>query len=145
MNQVDGLEILRERLTRVDGTLLDASALELRFAKLQEELVTEEELDKALRSLPPLSPGAFGELQERLVLAMADDIGKTVRDAAKEIEAELDGRIVDTDKAVRKDLTKKLNNSLAAAQKNLLTTMDNKDTELDSTLRTAITNQFAGV
>jgi predicted flap endonuclease-1-like 5' DNA nuclease len=54
--RVSELETLRGRLTNPDGTLLDATTLEIRLAELQGNFITQDQLDDALddvRTRPP--------------------------------------------------------------------------------------------
>ena len=48
VQRVGAVEQLRERLTRPDGSLLDASGLEVRLTELQSALVTQEQLTEAI-------------------------------------------------------------------------------------------------
>ena len=48
VQRVGDVEKLRERLTRPDGSLLDASGLEVRLTELQSALVTQEQLTEAI-------------------------------------------------------------------------------------------------
>ncbi|GAA2152640.1 hypothetical protein FHX52_0802 [Humibacillus xanthopallidus] len=48
VDRLVAVEVLRDRLTRPDGELLDASALEIRLGKLQSGLVTQDELTNAI-------------------------------------------------------------------------------------------------
>lgn len=54
--RVSTLELLQERLTNPDGTLLDARALQIRLAELQGQFITQEQLDDALRDVRTRPP-----------------------------------------------------------------------------------------
>lgn len=83
------VEELRSRLTRPDGGLLDASALEQRFTELTNTLVTEDDLDAALDARQVTIP------EERLA-ALRDELQVAVLERAEtsigRLSAELNAR-----------------------------------------------------
>ncbi len=106
-----GLESLRERLTNPDGTMLDAGALAIRLAALQNEFVTQEQLDDALadvRNRPPqelvdaLQADLQGFVDERLAAVQddfsarfvnQDEFNSRLESLAADLLGQLNGRI----------------------------------------------------
>ncbi len=69
--RIAGLEKLRESLTGPDGNILDASAMEIRLTELQTKLVSQDQLDEALKGVrvrPPqdLVDNLKGEINDSL-------------------------------------------------------------------------------
>jgi hypothetical protein len=84
------LEELRQRLTAPNGQLLDATALEIRFSELQNQFVTEEELDEALRGrVSRVDPEQLGSLREGLRAELTSNLNSSLEQFGQGIRNEV--------------------------------------------------------
>lgn len=108
LRRVEAAEEVRERLTTADGDLLDATAIEVRVAELQNEFVSRDELDEIVRDRPVLDDRPFDDLRDALRESLAPDLeraqqealGRAVRDVEGRFDARLDRRLADVDARV---------------------------------------------
>lgn len=101
LSRVDALETLRDHLTMPNGQPLDATALEVRLTELTNTLVTEEELDEALRTLhPDVSDEVRGQLREEVLGAADERIASVAAGLRTELGASIDHRLSDVDTRV---------------------------------------------
>lgn len=93
--RVDGLEVLRDGLTLPTGEVLDAAALERRLAELSNTLVTQEDLNGALKDrVATLDPDTESALENRL-------------------QTKLDATMITREDALRADITSATDAKLA--------------------------------
>lgn len=125
--RLDKLEVLRKRLTNPDGTLLDASALAVRMAELENQFVKQDQLDEALedvRTLPPqdtvnaLETGLKGYVDEQL----AGELDQTVKELDQRYfkGGDLDGRLDSLEADLLNQTTAKLEKGLADLQQQVV-------------------------
>lgn len=92
------LESLRQRLTRPDGTELNAAELERRLTELVTTLVTEQELDEALRTHRPELPASEVDRLRTSVLSTVDGRLTGGLDGLRaELLSSVDARLSDVD------------------------------------------------
>jgi len=92
--RLKAVEQLRDRLRTPSGDLLDASALERRLTQLTNTLVTEEELDSALRTRPGVIPTEqITSLRDQLQATVTTDLATTKLSLAAELRAETNQRL----------------------------------------------------
>jgi hypothetical protein len=92
------LEELRQRLTGPDGTELDAAELERRLTELTTTLVTEDELDEALRTFRPELPDSAVDLVRERILSTVDGrVTVGLEGLRGELLAAMDSRLSDVD------------------------------------------------
>jgi hypothetical protein len=99
--RVSAVEELRTRLTRADGSLLDAAAVDRQLSELQTTLVTEAELDEALSTvrggISEEDRAALLETARAAAVEVATDAAQTVADA---LRAEIPQRLAAVDEKV---------------------------------------------
>jgi hypothetical protein len=104
--RIAALEELRERLRTPSGALLDASALEVRLTELTTTLVTEAELDEALRSRPGVITDAqVAGLEEGLRASLGAQVDSSVRAGTDALRAEVDQRFAVIDGQIATRIT----------------------------------------
>ena len=92
--RLKAVEQLRDQLRTPSGDLLDASALERRLTQLTNTLVTEEELDSALRTRPGVIPTEqITSLRDQLQATVTTDLATTKLSLAAELRAETNQRL----------------------------------------------------
>lgn len=122
--RVGQLEGLRERLTRPDGSLLDASMFETRLAGLRADLVTENRLEEAL---------------EASTSAIPDDVVAGIEERVQEsVRGILPGRLDELSEAVRADVTERLSDVDARIARHVETQRPEMIAQVASELRGTI-------
>jgi hypothetical protein len=89
VDRLDSLESLRDRLTGPDGLELNAATLDIRLARLTETLVTQDDLDEALKTR------AAGRISDNLRNQLLDASRVAAREQVDTSTAELEGRLAD--------------------------------------------------
>lgn len=99
--RVRGVEALRARLTRPDGALLDAIALEERLTQLTNTLVTEEKLTAALANRrTDLSDADKGSIRDMVAADLQGTFSATVAASEDRLRGEMTTRLADVDASV---------------------------------------------
>lgn len=89
-NRIKSVEELRKRLTNSSGDLLDASKLEIRLADLENTLVTEEELDAAIKNLiDATTKGLLEKVHEESNIALKEIVEQQAEKIAGPIKEEI--------------------------------------------------------
>lgn len=101
VERLGSVEQLRDRLTRPDGSLLDASGLEIRLSELQSALVTQDQLTEAIDEVR--GSGGPGDLDQ--VLDAARQAGRAEATSAVEtlgtdLRSVLSARLAEVDEEV---------------------------------------------
>lgn len=101
VNRLAGVEELRDRLTAANGELLDAVAFERRVAQLETSLVTEDELDQALRPLRDTVAGIDrGELLEAARRSALESVDSRVEGLDADLRVAITERFAEVEPAV---------------------------------------------
>lgn len=101
VNRLAGVEELRDRLTAANGELLDAVAFERRVAQLETSLVTEDELDQALRPLRDTVAGIDrAELLEAARRSALESVDSRVEGLDADLRAAITERFAEVEPAV---------------------------------------------
>ncbi|MBU1054944.1 MAG: hypothetical protein KKC46_14115 [Proteobacteria bacterium] len=89
-DRIKSVEVLRKRLENSSGELLDASKLEIRLADMENTLVTEEELDAAIKNLiDATTKGLLEKVHEESNDALKEIIEKQAEKIAAPIREEI--------------------------------------------------------
>lgn len=99
------VEELRQRLTNPDGSLLDAKDLEIRLTELTNTLVTEEELDEALKSVRPgmseeERAALADSIRSELSAELNTELGSGLENLRGEIQVTLDKSLAEVDQKI---------------------------------------------
>ena len=101
VDRLEQVEQLRDRLTLPDGSLLDARGLENRLTQLTNTLVTEQELDDALKTRAVVVPQDQLDLLETKVRAgIKTDLDASNAQFADQLRGEVDNRLAGVDALV---------------------------------------------
>jgi hypothetical protein len=99
VDRISSLERVRDRLrTGANGDTLDAAALEERFAKLANEVVTNDQLDEALKTRPgTIPPETVEGLRTSLRAELLASTGSSIETLAGEIRGETSAALAGVD------------------------------------------------
>lgn len=102
IGRLGGLEELRERLTRPDGSLLDATEFERQVNALETRLVTEDELTEALQTVqrPGLDQATIDDLVVRAAARAGESLDPRLAALGNDLRGEIGTRFADVDGVV---------------------------------------------
>lgn len=117
IQRLEDVEALRERFRTSEGNLLDAATLEERFAKIRNDLVTEEELEQALQDRPgKIDADQLDGIKEEIRSVLMTEVQTSLTTLTTEIRTETSGRLSEVDALVATAVA----DSLASTRETLL-------------------------
>ncbi|CAM5780266.1 hypothetical protein [Cellulomonas persica] len=136
VQRLGDVEKLRDRLTRPDGSLLDASGLEIRLTELQTSLVTQDQLTEAIDEVREGRGGA-GDLEQVLDAARQaarTEAGSAVETLGTDLRSQLQARFAEigpvVDAAVKRETAALVDQVLTTTRNELAESLTNLDTEV---------------
>ncbi|MCR6703732.1 MAG: hypothetical protein NVV66_03215 [Cellulomonas sp.] len=140
VQRVDEVEKLRERLTRPDGSLLDASGLEVRLTELQSALVTQEQLTEAIDEVRQGggTPGDLAQLLDAAREAARAEAGSAVESLGTDLRSQLQSRFAEigqvVDSAVKRETAALVDQVLGTTRNELAESLKGLDEQLRESL-----------
>ncbi len=103
--RIKSVEELRDRLRSPTGELLDARALEIRLTEFTNRMITQQQLDEALKSRPTqVAPGQLAEIEDRVKSGVVAEIGTRVDQLGGHIRGEVEQRFAAVDAQVSRGI-----------------------------------------
>lgn len=107
--RIAAIEELRTHLTGPNGTLLDAAELERRLATLQNTLVTQEQLEKAIRQRPAaVDPSVLDQIKGELSVGLREESKASFAALAGEVRGETETKLGGIDALVSKRIDERV-------------------------------------
>ncbi|MGB5156363.1 hypothetical protein [Desulfobacterium sp. N47] len=145
-NRIKSVEELRKRLTNSSGELLDASKLEIRLADLENTLVTEEELDAAIKNLiDATTKGLLEKVHEESNIALREIIDKQAERIAASLREEVLKKIPEPKQIIEEAVAKQMGILVDQKISTLSNDLDKKIADAkDSILKTVLDSTSSG-
>ena len=121
VTRVGQLEQFRERLRFANGELLDAAGVEHRLAEVENRVVTQAQLDDAIRNRPFQVPTeALAGIEDRLGSTLRGQVSQSLDAFGGQIRGEVDSRL----NAVGDLVSSRLNDALPAVTQGITTSLN---------------------
>lgn len=135
VQRVGDVEKLRDRLTRPDGSLLDASGLEVRLTELQTSLVTQEQLTEAIDEVRKGGgPVDLEAVLDAARTAARTEAGSAVDTLATDLRSQLQARFAEigplVESTVKRETTALVDQVLTTTRSELAESLKDLDTDI---------------
>ena len=137
--RVDALDVLREHLTGPDGEPFDAAVLERRLTELTNTLVTEEELDEALRQIhPSVDEADLAAIKSDVLTSALNEVNPKLDGLRQDVSTDIDNRLSDLDGRIGEAVTGQLpqvrDQILSQTRQAIDAAIDEEDARVGTTL-----------